>query len=375
MTQEERTHRTSGNPFTNGFPDELATLEVPAETPQNGATEKPAKPRRSKKVTDPAPVETAVAKSSVVEVLSPKEASANLPANPEDMTNNLLAEILENGDQMLQVCAQIKTAQTILSNPKAIALFINAVLQADSLAEAKLQFDQSLTKVRNDWCKLNLRDFLRMLEDWADKGDKIAAQILQTLAAYKKTAVDIVEPLWKLVTEIVRPANEAESYFHLAQLMKKLQDNGFVDFITPRKFYPEAAIVFGFGAYLPKRERGHLIPIIDAGWTFLKEAEKRAKERMAGQILQIEEMKTEADLNPITPEEARASKEGKLFLIIGNNGGVLYHIKDRKVSVEVSVNTFTRSSGFVSFHRVAEYWRDQTVAVRFERWLDGRVIS
>lgn len=345
----------------------------------------PAKPRRPRPHTSktdleatqtaPAEIETEVMRPSVMEVLSPAEAAANLPANPEDAAGNLLAEILEHGDQMVQVCAQIKTAQTILSNPKAIAVFISAVLQADSLAEAKLQFDQSLTKVRSEWYKLGLQDFFRILEDWASNGDKIAVQILQTLAAYKKTAVDIVEPLWRLVSEIVRPAREAESYFHLAQLMKKLQDAGFVDFISPRRYYPEAAIVFGFGAYLPKRERGHLIPIIDAGWSFIKEAETRAKERMAGQMRQLEEMKGEAKAEPITPSGAKAGEEGKIFLVIGNNGGVLYHIKDCKVRVKASVNTWTRSSGFVPFFRVADYWRDQTVASRFERWLEGRVIS
>ncbi len=221
----------------------------------------------------------------------------SLASNGE--ADDLLSDIMNAGRSLEQVGKSIKIANAILNDPKAIVIFLTAIARADEWATMKKNFDNSAVKVREKWMSMTLPEIMNELSHEETMGDQTAGQILNTLNAYKKSPIDVLEPLWRL-EEIVREANGVDTYFQLGNLLKKLQQKGFVETLSYRKFYPEIAIVVGGVAYVPMKEQGRILPIAEAGWSFLKQAEIRAKERAADQARQLEEMK--ASTTGITPE-------------------------------------------------------------------------
>lgn len=239
------------------------------------------------------------------------------PAKPV----NLLDEILQAGDNLAgnKVAAAIDMANTILTDTRALSTFVTAMRTADKLAVQKLSFEKDECEVRQDWFVLDLKQVQDRLQKWAGQGDAPASAILTSLAAFGKSQVDVVGPLWSLYAEMVRPADSCESYADLSRLVKDLQQNGLADRIRFTGFWPKGAIVLGekpaWSGYLPSS-----VPMSKAGWQFLLEAETRAKNWADIRQNELSTMKSEADL---TPEQFRDGNDGLVFIRVGLSSGAL----------------------------------------------------
>ncbi|MCX6724274.1 MAG: hypothetical protein NT155_03855 [Candidatus Staskawiczbacteria bacterium] len=287
------------------------------------------------------------------------------PAKP----GGLLNLILKAGKNMKgdEVAEAIQEAGAVLTDAGAVATFVEAINLADALAMQKLGFDDPT--VKDWWFQLELPKLEEQLQHWASNGDASAKQILATLSAFRQSQVDVMGPLWRLVNEIVRPANDVRTYHDLSELMKDLLAKGLVDPITPRgRYMPKNAVAIGdYKGYLPAAERGHPIPMVQAGWPFIKAAEARAQKRVQEQEERVATL--ERETANLSPNEAFAKQEGDVFLKVGPRSGALLHITNRQIRIVEVIGlklSGPRNSLFLSSGRNS--WPNEDLFRAFEAW-------
>jgi len=206
----------------------------------------------------------------------------------------------------------------------------------------------------------------KQLTEWAGSDDDDTAQkILAGIAPFKK-ALDVVRPLWRVATEIVRPAEEVKVFHQLIKLLVELDEKGLVRKMSGRRNYPSNAIVIGMGhnstAYIPAMA----IPMAAAGWPWLKKAEERSKLAANERIQKL--LKMEEQVTDLTPAEAAIGKEGHILLRTGPTNGALLRIKDRQFFIAESVGILIKTHGWKNMTTGEQNWPDSGLYHAFRAW-------
>jgi len=291
-------------------------------------------------------------------------------AEPEKSGPSLLEEILQAGKMGAQVVQAINMANAILTDKGAVETFVGAVSAADALFVQKFGFNRHQDEVRAELRDMDLQQLEKRLQDWSRSGDEAAKNILTTLAAFKKSAVNVTGPLWQLYSEIVRPAMEVRSYYGLAQLLRQLFAKGLVE-KAGWKHYPQRTVVLNDGrsstGYLPAKNHGNSIPIIEATWPWIKQAEERAAEVAEGRREKLTSMESEA--TGLTPQAALSGEEGKVFFRTGMSNGALLHIGDKRVRVVQTIGMPYRATGWINLNAGQKAWPDVQLFNLFYAWM------
>ena len=290
------------------------------------------------------------------------------------ITLSLLDEITQAGDNLVgeRIVEAIHLANDILANEKAVKAFVNAMIAIDALALNKLSFNRLKDDVRQEWYQLTLQEIDDQLNEWSEDGDANATKILATLNTFKKSQVDVIDPLWKLYTEIVRPANDVKSFADLKQLMHNLHDKDLLEKRMNWRSYPANTVVLGNDefsvGYLPARENGKKILMIETGWPFVKEAEARVKENRQGKLAELEKLATIG----FTSSDAKKGVEGFVFLKAGEDRGVLLQVRKyeevkiriyRAIGIKVDPPT-----NWVEWTIDKKEWISDDLYASFEAW-------
>jgi hypothetical protein len=288
------------------------------------------------------------------------------PINPLDAILNLASSGLG---------AQIKMANDIIANPKAVAVFAQIISDADGIAELKFSFGNAQTGERQEWQRLTLAGIEGKLKTWAENGDASAKKVLANLAAFKASEVDVTGPLWQVVTEIMRPAMAVRSYFELEQLLEKFVDQGLVDRFEGKRLRfvptPEKVVRLHKGkmGYLPAMHGGKVNPMCDAGWPSIKDAEKRAQDRFENRAPLIADMR-KSD-SGLTSDDVRNGKKGTIFLSTGDNSAVLLLVKADQVRVLKAIGLKASEGHWLNWDADEASFQDARIFRAFNIWRKG----
>jgi hypothetical protein len=347
--------------------------------PRNGqakandpATKEPATPKaRKSRAKKPAIVEPEAA-TPVVETPKPVEEPKPV-AKP-----NPLEELFQVGEALsgMDVLGGIAMTNNILTDQRAVATFVKAMSDAEALAIQELGFKRLEAEVKEEWYALSFAKVEAQLQTWSRNGSAAAKGIVAIFATIRKLAptVDAIGPLWQLYTEIIRPAKNANSYPELANLLRELFQKGLVERDFDRKHYPSKAIKTKAGdmhhnIHLPAMERGRSIPMIEAGWPFLKEAEVRAKAWAEGKRSRLDELKGSATKD-FSANDAEAGNGGTIFIQTGENRGALLqvHKTDGGIRVRVIGMPLRTPTEWLAWDAKQEVWPDKDLYHAFKTW-------
>ena len=307
----------------------------------------------------------------------PKDKPTPTPTAPAKPMS-LLQRLQQAGQKFkgADVANAIVEANVVLTNTETVSTFVATIDAADALGLQKLAFNDPEGTVREWWLGLPLTEVEVKLKEWRTEGDGVAGEILASLAAYRESAVDVVGPLWRLVNEITRPAREVKTYYQLSQLMKSLLEKGLVEKSQVRGYCPPKAVVLGDNhnriAYFPANEGGRHsqpIPMVGAGWPFIKQAEARAQEAADARQQELAEM--EKQDSGLTGEQAQEGNGGTIFLRTGANSGALLEITNRRVRITKALGLKMQGPGrgALSINAGREFWPNDDLFAEFQAWL------
>jgi len=314
----------------------------PVQKLKENPVKKEGKKPEAKKVTEaPKPTkEVSASEEPKPEVLAPakpatqpQQAAVAEPAAPKlSLKDQILRASQKSGVGGIAVAVQ--EAKEVLQDTQTVNVFVEAITAADALAIQCGSFDRLEEEVRREWQALSLSQIETRLQTSAENGDYSAKQVLTQLAPFRGSRVDVVGPLWRLYTEIVRPALAVKSYYDLAKLMRSLADKRLVESQMDRQYYPKGAVLLKNSwhttAYFPAMERNKPIPMIQAGWPWVLVAEQQCKDAVEDRRKRCAEMMVED--TGLTPAQAECGTEGKIFLCIDkdNSRGALLCIKSHR---------------------------------------------
>ena len=303
------------------------------------------------------------------------------PAPKPAPVNPLLAQILKAGKKQsgTAVAEALETAHAVLS-PEGAKAFVDALTIAEELAVGKMSFNQSREFAFQDWCKMTLSQQEARLQGWAKAGDVIAAGVIETLNAFRKSTVDVITPMMELVDKVVLPAKAVQNYTDLSNLIRDLQKEGLVEGFVNKHLNNPKAVLIGFprpAAYLPAMERGQVIAMAEAGWQFVKEAEEVAKKdgekRNAIREDKMRQLKDQATLLP----GDELGKEGTVFLRASERVAALLQIRksekgyDIRISRSIGIPDMPQPTGWVDIEIDARDWPDRDLYRAFQAWWKG----
>ena len=347
------------------------TSEIDVPKPENPG-KKPAdkktltrKPRAKPEVAEP---EVTTPEPTTPGPVTPETASA---ATSSVESDDSLAGLFLAGEALsgIDVAGGIARADKILTNARAIGIFVDAIGKAEKLAIHELKFGRLESEAKETWYALSFAEVEAQIQTWAGAGDATAQGILTVFTQIRKIAdmVDAIKPLWQLYCKVVRPANEVRSYSDLSNLLRELRSSNVVQVFTRRK-PPEYAIMVGNTAYVPAMERGEKVPMADAGWPFLQEAQGRAAKYIKGRKTRVEELRGSVD--KVTPAQARAGRTGTIWLEVSDSKGAMALVRKTGDLMQVRINQAVglplNSTGWMSWD--TKNWPDPGLFRAFQKW-------
>lgn len=349
-------------------------IDVPESKPENSGKKtadkktRTQKPKARPEVAEP---EVTTPKPTMPGPVAPETASAATTSEESDdsLTGLFLAGKALSG---IDVLGGIARADKILTNARAIGIFVDAIGKAEKLAIHELKFGRLESEAKEKWYALSFAEVEAQIQTWAKASDTTAQGILTVFAQIRKIAdmVDAIKPLWQLYCEVVRPAREVRSYKDLANLMRKLKASHVVEVFFARRKPPEHAIMVGSTAYVPAMERGEKVPMADAGWPFLQEAQGRAAKYIEGRKTRVEELRGSVD--KLTPAQARAGRAGTIWLEVSDSKGAMALVRKTGDLMQVRINQAVglplNSTGWMSWDTPQDDWPDPGLFHAFHKW-------
>ncbi len=230
--------------------------------------------------------------------------------------------------------ASIEEAGEVKSDPEAIKAFLEMIATADTFVDQVVDDPQ----VQRDWYYMGLREIEGKLESWAGFGyGDTLNPLLAVLASFKTMRVDVSASLWWLVTEVLRPARRAMSYYDISSFMGPLERAGRVDVIPVGRLKggeKDRAVIVNWKqevGLLPAATSGTPDPLIVAVWPWVKEAEVRAKQSLQVRIDRLNALEKRADPN------LAKGKDGKVFLRVSDAQGALVLVRTNGAGTSVKV--------------------------------------
>ena len=285
----------------------------------------------------------------------------------------LLDDIADAGAELsgAAIAKAIGMATTVLTDAKYYRVFVEAVAAADLVATFAMRLAEKGDSEAEEWYSLDLQGLRDRLQMWADQGNTSCSKILAALTKFEPLAVDVMDPLWRLVRDFVRPAGKVRTYGDLSQLLRTLEGKGLVARIHGQ--YPKNAIALGgehgSSGYVPTA--GNLLAT--TGWTYIMEArgvaEKAAEERRE-KLAELEHAAT-----GLTADQAKAGKEGSLFFRCGMNGGAVLKVKTIQgkgvhicIIQAIGIRGLRTPTTWVPWNLAERSWPDRELFRAFIAW-------
>lgn len=269
---------------------------------------------------------------------------------------------------------KIQEARDILGEPEAVKYFADLIGAADELGLQYLGFDQRKEFAQQEWFGLSLPEMKKKLKEWASAGDEVAREVLDNLGDFQKNAI-VSDPLWQLVTDIVRPCRNVRNYGDLIAILRELKGRGLVrELVNPHR-PPANGVTIRRGTtsfcYLPARKWGEKIPLAEAGWPFILQAQETVREWSQSQQRKLAALEKKATL---TPSQVLAGENGTLFVQLGINRALLFEIRNRNAGREarvietVGVAVGSLPSKWVDWEAEESAWPNQDVFHAVAAW-------
>lgn len=364
--------KSLANGLGRGVTPEIDVPDSKPENPGKKPADKKPRTRKPKARTEVAEPEAVTAPEPAIP--GPVAAEMTTAATTSKESDDSLEGLFLAGEALsgIDVLGGIARADKILTNARAIGIFVDAIGKAEKLAIHELKFGRLESEAKEKWYALSFAEVEAQIQTWAKAGDSTAQGILTVFAQIRKIAdmVDAIKPLWQLYCEVVRSAREVRSYKDLADLMRKLKDSRVVEVFFARRKPPEHAIMVGNTAYVPAMERGEKVPMADAGWPFLQEAQRRAAKYIEGRKTRTEELRGSVD-NP-TPAQVRAGRTGTIWLEVSDSKGAMALVRKTGELMQVRINQAVglplNSTGWMSWDTPQDDWPDPGLFHAFHKW-------
>jgi len=186
------------------------------------------------------------------------------------------------GNKIAKVVGDLNELEQFLKTPEAVNMFMDTMKAAEDLA-IQVQTHLHEEQVVEEWRKLNFEEIEEKLRFWyVDEGNQAAKDLLEPLEMLKANSAGIIQVLWPIWTEVVRPANDVAGFKNLSTLVHNMEGAGRVarryhhDEQAVRKHANLDAVVLksgtGYMSYMPTTTAAKI------GWQYVKNAEKRANE-------------------------------------------------------------------------------------------------
>lgn len=265
------------------------------------------------------------------------------------------------------IVGEIKDANDVLGTPETIRAFVDAIITADELIVQNQKFSTNSEAAKEELYKLSYATFRARL---AGVAGSAASDINGLLASFEAGKVDVSGQLWKLVTEIVRPAQRIETYRDLSNLLKDLVTKGLVEKKDPRQC-PVKAVILGFDrdsvGYVPAMSQGKPVPMADVGWHWIKDAETCLIDGL------VDELKKSA--TGLTAEQAKAGKQGSIFLQIGRGSAAKLEVRRNNGHLEIkilrTVGMDVRPTDWANENVPRANWPNGRLYDAFQAWKNG----
>lgn len=319
--------------------DLAGALGARMEVDKNNGKNAP-KGEKEKKVMKKRTKKTPATNDTAPEVVQP--ATLPVPVPPAQPTPAIsLEDQIMAARQKLhpeEVKAKTKSAYKLATGKVTSMAFVEAILEADTLLihDGIFNSKQSEEEVLNSHYELSYHDLKAKLGQLDGDAREEAQNILELLAKFELSPRSIVDSLWKMVVEIVRPAEQVDNVDDLADLMTALnKDEIVVSEPKPHNYRDDHAVVIARPnnsfAYSPRTTTAK------TGWDWMKKAEVRVKARAKTEV--ADRAKKFAELKgrevQISLSQAKAGEDGYVFVEIGRgeNRGALLHIEDERIQI------------------------------------------
>lgn len=289
-------------------------------------------------------------------------------------------------DQLLKRASEFDSGKRIdkaiqesdeASNPKVIAFFMSVLRKADELGVRRFSFDRSTGRAKEEWLSFSLSEMETELQNWAKEGDTIASQILAELEQFKNNVL-LWDFLWQVAINFFRPCWSIRNYGKLSSFLRVTAEKGLAQVLTDPNYIPKNGILIKTRTqnlvYLPKKDTS----VSEAGWPFAKEAEIRAKiwaQEQQGRIEDLEEQSTN-----LTPAKVKNGYEGRMFVRVGINRGVLLEVRNEdkiimlRVLKAVGVYVDIIPSNWISWDAKEDDWPSNEIFNAIKAW-ETRIID
>lgn len=298
------------------------------------------------------------------------EEQTSLSPPPTSLKDQLLkrASAFDSGKQL---AGAIKEADEASAEPEVVAFFVSVIDKADELGVRRFGFDRSPEQAEREWVALSPSEMEKELRQWSNEGDTIASQVLVELEQFKKNTL-LWDLFWRVTRQFVRPCWSIRTYGNLSSFLREMAQKGLAQTLVDPKHVPQDGIPIQARmhtlVYLPKKD----IAVSEAGWPFVKEAEKRAKgwaQEQQGRMEDLEEQAT-----GLTPPRVKDGQEGRMSVRIGINRGVLLEVRNRSGNAELrvikTVGVFVKPipSNWIKWNSPGSDWPSEEVFNAVRAW-------
>jgi hypothetical protein len=322
------------------------------------------------KVQDLKPPTNSTKKQKTPSAVNHVEERAPSPPPPTSLKDQLLkrASAFDSGKQL---AGAIKEADEASAEPEVVAFFVSVIDKADELGVRRFGFDRGPEQAEREWAALSPSEMEKELRHWSNEGDTIASQVLAELEQFKKNTL-LWDLFWQVTRQFVRPCWSIRTYGNLSSFLRETAQKGLAQTLMDPKHIPQDGIPIKAKmhtlVYLPKKD----ISVSEAGWPFVKEAEKRAKgwaQEQQGRMEDLEEQAT-----GLTPPRVKDGQEGRMSVRIGINRGVLLEVRNKNGNAELrvirTVGVFVRPipSNWISWNASANDWPSEEIFSAVRAW-------
>lgn len=207
-------------------------------------------------------------------------------------------------------------AKECQASPEVIKRFADFVRQADELAVYKIGLSMPQWDAKRSWFESSWKEQEEMLQEWSLE-DNMAQAVLNNLAVFNQN-IPLRDFLRSIVERFERPLRRINTVAGLKRFLDKAAEEGLVHRISNPSYATERGVRITEHKtellYLPKKE----IQVTVGAWTFVKEAEDRAKANQE----KLDSLREKATPG-LTPAKISKGQEGILYLTLSGTQAVL----------------------------------------------------
>ncbi len=211
-----------------------------------------------------------------------------------------------------------------------IAYFAEVIESLDKVGTEKLCAEMPPWEAKDVWFSLTLPQIEKRFSEWAKGNEKIKG-LLSSLLDFKKENPFAYDSLWVVITDVERPCRMLKTEEELFKFLRAFLNDGLVNMaVNPRRSIEDDMVLErdkGHFAFSPRKQPPDVPKTkVQLGWQFVQ----KAKERIIAELDEArEKLKVMKAKGKLTPAEALADGEGKVFAPLGTTRGILFEIRGK----------------------------------------------